>query len=473
LVISPVVSWDISPNTTLDFYGQYTSNRETIDEGLVVGSDGIMDLPRGRFLGEDFSEFSQDQFTLGYRLKHEVNENLTLRNTLSYQDYAPRRYAPLFDSLDETTGELQRLEYFAGGEYQRFFTNAEAVGRFNTGSVSHQVLVGLEYRYTREQPEFQFSNLYDPINIFNPIYTGRPFAIEPEFFRDDTIRTFSVYVQDQIDIFSNLKLLAGVRYDTTEQFRTTQDIGEPRQEFNQTDSAFSPRFGLIYKPIDTLSIYASYSTSFQPSFGASRNLDDSTFDPELGQQYEVGLKWDITNNLSLNTAVFDIRRQNVQTPDPNDPLFTLQTGEVTSRGFEISLGGEILPGWNITTSYTALDAFVSEDNAIPVGNRLANVPDNQFSLWSTYQIQTGSLKGLGFGLGLFYLSQRAGNVDNTFNLPSYFRTDAALYYQRDNWRAQLNVENLFNTRYFTSSDEFLGVTPGAPLTVSATFTVKF
>ncbi|MGG6242417.1 TonB-dependent siderophore receptor [Nodosilinea sp. AN01ver1] len=473
LLISPIITWDIGPSTSLDVYGQYTSDRETIDEGLVVGANGIIDLPRDRFLGEDFGEFSQDQFNLGYRLNHEIDENLTLRHALQYQQYSPRRYAPLFDSLDETTGELGRLAYFAGGTYQRFFTNAEAVGRFNTGSIPHQVLFGVEYRNTLEQPEFQFSNLYDPINIFNPVYTGIPYAIEPEFFRDDTIRTLGIYLQDQIDILPNLKLLAGVRYDTTDQFRTTQDIGQSRAEFSQTDSAFSPRFGIVYEPIEPLSLYASYTTSFQPAFGASRNADDSNFDPERGRQFEIGAKGDITENLSFTLALFDIRRQNVQTPDPNDPLFTVQTGEVASRGFELGLGGEILPGWNLTANYTALDAFVSQDNTIPVGNRLANVPDNQFSLWSTYELQEGSLEGLGFGLGLYYVSQRAGNSDNSFTLPSYFRTDASLFYRRNNWRAQLNVENLFNTQYFTSSDQFLGVTPGAPLTVSARVGVEF
>jgi iron complex outermembrane recepter protein len=473
LLISPIITWDISPNISLDVYGQYTSDRETIDEGLVVGANGIIDLPRERFFGEDFGEFSQNQFNLGYRLNYDVNDNLTLRQALQYQQYAPRRYAPLFDSLDETTGELGRLAYFAGGTYQRFFTNAEAVGRFSTGSVNHEVLFGIEYRNTLEQSEFQFSNLYDSINIFNPVYTGIPYAIEPEFFRDDTIRTLGIYLQDQIEILPNLQLLAGVRYDTTDQFRTTQDLDQPRDEFNQTDSAFSPRVGIVYQPIEPLSLYASYTTSFRPSFAASRNLDDSTFDPEQGRQFEIGAKGDITDNLSFTLALFDIRRQNVQTPDPNDPLFTVQTGEVASRGFELGLGGEILPGWNLTASYTALDAFVSQDNTIPVGNRLANVPDNQFSLWSTYELQEGSLEGLGFGLGLFYVSQRAGNSDNSFTLPSYFRTDAALFYRRNNWRAQLNVENLFNTQYFTSSDQFLGVTPGAPLTVSVRIGVEF
>lgn len=472
-LISPIVTWDVGPDTSIDFYGQYTYNRETIDEGIPVINNEIADVPRDRFLGEEFGEFTQDQFNLGYRLTHDVNDNISLRHSLQYLQYEPERYAPLFDSIDAETGELNRLAYFAGGSYRQFFTNAEAVASFSTGSIDHRVLFGIEYRHTEEEPEFQFSNLYDPIDIFDPDYARDPFRIRPEFFRDDTIDTFSVYLQDQIDLLPNLKLLAGVRYDSVDQFRTTQDLGGPRQEFEQTDSAFSPRFGIVYQPIEPISLYASYTTSFSPSFGASRNPDDSTFEPETGQQLEVGVKADITDRLSMTFAAFDIQRQNVQTPDSNDPAFTVQTGEVTSRGLEFTLGGEILPGWNITAAYTLLDAFVSEDTTDIEGNSLTNVPDNQVSLWTTYEIQEGDLEGLGFGLGLFYVGDRPGNLDNTFTIPDYFRADAALFYQRDNWRAQLNLENLFNTEYFVSSDGFLGVTPGAPLTVSARVSVEF
>lgn len=474
-IISPVLTWDIGPNTSLNFYGQYTRNRETIDEGLVALGDGVADIPRDRFLGEKFGEFKQDQFNLGYRFNHRFSENLSIRHALQYTQYKPERYAPLFDSLDEETGELSRFEYFAGGTYKRFFTNAEVIGQFNTGSVKHQVLFGAEYRRGVESPSFQFSNSYPSINIFNPVYTGIPYRIAPEFFRDDTIDTIGIYLQDQIDLLPNLKVLAGVRYDYVDQFRTTQNLGEPREEFDLQDSKFTPRFGIVYKPIEPVSLYASYTTSFKPSFGASRNEDSSTFEPETGRQFEIGLKADLSERLSLTLAAFDIRKQNVTTPDPTNPVFSVQTGEVTSRGFELNLGGEVLPGWNIIAGYTYLDAFVSEDNTDIVDNRLANVPENQFSLWTTYEIQQGSLKGLGFGLGFFFVDRRQGDLENTFTLPSYFRTDAALYYRRNNWRAQLNIQNLFDIEYFTSASygSRLGINPGAPFSIVGTIGVDF
>ncbi|CAN5667456.1 TonB-dependent siderophore receptor [soil metagenome] len=473
LLISPIVSWDISPSTSLDVYGQYAYDRETIDEGIPALAEGIVDVPRSRFLGERFGEFSQNQFSLGYRLDHEFDEDWSVRHALQYLQYSPRRYAPLIDSFDEETGDVERLEYFAGGEYQRIFTNAEAIGRFDTGSVEHQLLFGIEYRRDSESPEFQFDNLYTPINVFDPVYTGIPYEIAPTFFRDDNINTISLYLQDQIEIIPELKLLAGIRYDSVDQFRTTQELDGPRKEFDLTDEAFTPRFGIVYQPIEPVSLYASYTTSFNPAFGASLNSDGSSFEPERGRQFEVGIKTDLSEQLSLNVAAFDIRRQNVRTPDPDNPRFSLQTGEVASRGIELNLGGEILPGWNMTAAYTYLDAFVSEDTRDTVGNKLANVPDNQFSLFTTYEVQEGDLAGLGAGLGLFYVSDRQGDLGNTFTLPSYFRTDASLFYKRDNWRTQLNIENLFNTEYFASSGGRTSVNPGAPFGISASFSIDF
>ena len=476
VLISPIVTIDISEETSVDLYGQYAYDRETIDEGIPFTSEGEpIDVPRSRFLGEEFGEFTQEQFSLGYRLEHEVNEGFSLRHALQYLQYSPRRFVPFADSFDEETGELERLEYFAGGRYQRFFTNAEAITTFETGSIAHQLLFGAEYRNDFETPEFQFDNLYTPINVFNPVYSREPFEIAPSFFRDDNISTVSLYLQDQIEIFPELKLLAGIRYDSVDQFRTVRDIGEEREEFDLNDDAFTPRFGIVYQPVDPVSLYASYTTSFNPAFGANRNADDSVFEPETGRQFEVGTKIDLSDQLSLNLAAFDIRRQNVETEDPFIPLFTVQTGEVASRGIELNLGGEILPGWNMTAAYTYLDAFVSEDNTDIVGNQLANVPDNQFSLFTTNDIQDGNLEGLGAGLGLFYVSDRQGDSANTFTLPSYFRTDASLFYKRDNWRTQLNIENLFDIEYFTAANfgSNLGVSPGAPFGISASFSIDF
>ncbi|QYO68622.1 TonB-dependent receptor [Leptolyngbya sp. 7M] len=135
--------------------------------------------------------------------------------------------------------------------------------------------------------------------------------------------------------------------------------------------------------------------------------------------------------------------------------------------------GEILPGWNIIAGYAYTDARISEDNDFPVGNRINNVPENSFNLWTTYRFQAGSLEGLGFGLGLFYQGERQGDLANTFQLPSYLRTDAAIFYERDRFRAALNFRNLFDIEYYETASSVLSVFPGAPFEVQGTISWTF
>lgn len=475
LLVSPTLTWDIGKNTSINFYGQYVSDTETIDSGIPAQGDGIVDVPRERFLDEDFGEFEQEQFRIGYRFNHRFDDTWSVRHTLEYNEYEPVRFGVLFDDFDEETGELARLEYGTDERFQRFFTNVDAIAEFNTGSVEHQVLFGVEYLSNVDRQAFEFSDPFPSINVFNPIYSNNPFEISPDFFRDDNVDSVGVYLQDQVDLLPNLIVLAGVRFDYIDEFRTTQNLGEEREEFEQDYSDFTPRLGIVYKPIEPVSIYASYTTSYNPLGADFINPDDSTLEPETGRQFEVGVKTEITEQLSFTFAAFDIRKQNVAVEDPDNPLFSIQTGEQASRGIELDLQGEILPGWNIIAAYTFLDAFVSEDNTDIVDNELPGVPESQFGLWTTYDIRQGSLEGLGFGLGFIALSDRQGDLENTFTLPGYFRTDAALFYERNNWRAQLNIENLFDIEYFASTnfDSRLGVNPGAPFTILGTIAVEF
>jgi iron complex outermembrane recepter protein len=155
----------------------------------------------------------------------------------------------------------------------------------------------------------------------------------------------------------------------------------------------------------------------------------------------------------------------------------LPLGKVRSRGIEFDIAGEILPGWKIIASYAYTDAEVTEsgdDPFFPAGLRIANVAPHTASLWTTYEIQTGRLQGLGFGVGFFFVDNRPGDFDNTYELPSFVRTDAAIYYRRDRWRLALNINNLFNQRYFSGADfGRTTVRPGEPFSVVGSVSVEF
>jgi outer membrane receptor protein involved in Fe transport len=191
------------------------------------------------------------------------------------------------------------------------------------------------------------------------------------------------------------------------------------------------------------------------------------------KQTPVGIKADLTSKLSTTLAFYDLTRSNVTTTDPTNSNFSVQTGEQSSRGIELDVGGEILPGWNIIGGYAYTDARVTEDNDIPVGNRLFSAPENSFNLWTTYRIQQSGLKGLGVGLGFNYVGETAGNLANTFEVPSFFRTDAAIFYEREQFRAAVNFRNLFDVEYYksTGSETLVGV--GEPFTVQGTISWEF
>jgi iron complex outermembrane receptor protein len=266
-------------------------------------------------------------------------------------------------------------------------------------------------------------------------------------------------------------LLAGGRFDWVDSFYRDLVSGI---NYNETsDYKFSPRVGIVYQPTNSTSIYASWTNSFNPLI-FSRNRNNEPFKPETAEPFEVGIKQEFFNNrLSATLAYFDITKKNALTVDPVDPNFSVQTGEQKSRGIELDIVGEIVPGWKIIGTYAYTDAFISEDNdPTLVDNRLVGVPYNSASIWTTYEFKKGSLQGLGLGLGLVYVGDRESNVpNNNVKIPSYLRTDASIFYRRENWRAALNFKNLFDTKYYESQGFF--IVPAAPFTVLGTISFEF
>ncbi|MEH2084046.1 MAG: TonB-dependent receptor [Nostoc sp.] len=222
--------------------------------------------------------------------------------------------------------------------------------------------------------------------------------------------------------------------------------------------------------MEPISLYASYSRSFVPN--NSKTASGEPLEPSRGTQYEVGIKSELFDRrLSATLAAYDITKTNIPTQDPNDINSVIPVGEVKSRGIELDVAGEILPGWKIIASGYLNDAFVSKDNSIPEGRRLENTPYHGASLWTTYEIQKGDLQGLQFGAGIFFVGSRIAYQSDPFTISSYIRTDAAISYKYSNWRAALNFKNIFDVKYYDTSGYYLF--PQAPLTVLGTISVEF
>ena len=482
--ISPVLSWKIGDRTDLTLELEYLNDERPSDRGLVAFGDGVADIPITRILGEpdDFSKF--EEFSTGYQIEHRFNDNWKVRNGFRYA----RRDLELFatdsrGSVNETTGLLPRRYGVLDQLNEAYSLQTNVIGEFATGSVEHTLLFGVDLIRDSQEQIARFGQRAPlaplPINIFDPVYESSP-KPDPESVpialnTDLVTDRLGVYVQDQIALTDNLKLLLGGRFDIVDQELQNNPTASDSEGSlqNQKDEAFTPRVGIVYQPIEEISLYANFARSFRPNTGTT--VSGEFLEPEQGTQYEAGVKAELFDGrVSTTLAFYQITKANLATTDPNNADFAIAVGEQRSQGIELDVIGEILPGWNIIASYSYIDAEITQDNVFEVGNRLVNVPKHSASLWTTYEVQSGGLRGLGFGAGLFYVGERAGDLDNTYEVPSYIRTDAAVYYRRDRWKVGLNFRNLFDIDYFqNSANSRRGVAPGEPFTVLGTVSVEF
>ncbi|MFQ4144493.1 TonB-dependent siderophore receptor [Chlorogloeopsis sp. ULAP02] len=469
--LAPTLTWQISDRTKITFEANYAQATQPFDLGLpAVGTilpNPNGKIPRDRYVSEPSDQGQYEALTLGYDFQHRFSDNLEIRNAFRFVDFNIDRQAVFSLGLDPDGRTLNRR--FQSPNFGELVYNLDTyvIGKFNTGSIKHEIVAGVNL-FRRDSTLAGFNRSAAPIDLFDPVY-GQPLGDVIDRY-DNLTRTDSVgfYLQDQIALTNNLKLLLGGRFDITSQ--KSEDFLESTSSFQQ-DEAFSPRLGIVYQPIPALSFYGSYSRSFLPVVG--RTADGSLFNPERGTQYEIGVKADLSDQLAATLAFYDLTRSNVETADLENPDFSIQTGEQQSQGIEFNIAGEILPGWDIIAGYAYTDAKITKDNTFAVGNNINNIPKHAFNVWTTYKLQEGDLKGLGFGLGLFFVGDRPGDLDNSFEIPSYLRTDAAIFYTRDGFRAALNFRNIFNIDYFESAGNINRVILGEPFTVQGTISWQF
>lgn len=475
-------------NLIAEFEYQKSSGSGTAPE--LPASGTVVRNPEGKIdfdenLGEpSLVETRSRAIRFGYALNHEFSPNWSIKHESVISNFDTKDNIGVTNiRLNLDNRSLTRLLTLNPGNQTNFTTNTAITGRFNTGdSIRHQLLIGAEYGRTRLRDTINFRTLAN-IDVFNPVYSpdlASAFVIPFQDTRTDE-NSVGIYLQDQIEIGRNVILVLGGRWDfATQRYR---DFRADIESYERTDSEFSPRVGLVIKPFQDLALYASYSRSFTPVIGRTRLLDITTgqavigdpFKPERGTQVEVGLKANLfRNRASLTLAFYRLERENVTTTSGvNETISQIQVGKQRSQGIELDFAGEILPGWNVIASYAFTDAEITEDNRFEVGNQIPNVPRDAFSLWTTYEIQAGSLKGLGVGVGLFGQGERPGDLENSFTLPSFWRTDATVFYRRDRLRIALNIQNVFNERYFEGARNNVRVIPGAPLTVFGTISWDF
>jgi catecholate siderophore receptor len=277
----------------------------------------------------------------------------------------------------------------------------------------------------------------------------------------------AVYLQDQIALSPRVEAVLGLRFD-----RFDVDFRNNRtgQRFESRDDLLSPRAGLIFKPAEPVSLYASYSMTYIPRAGTqlnSLNLSNQALDPEEFENTEIGVKWDLREGLALTAALFRLDRGNVVIPDPNQPGESLLVDGQRSEGLELGVSGRIRDNWSLVGGYAWQDGELTEALG---GTRLAQLPRHVVSLWNRLDLTPR----WGAGLGVIHQTRMFAAADNAVTLPGFTRVDAAVYFTpSDRLRLQLNVENLLDDTYYPNAHNNNNISPGSPLAVRVGVTANF
>ncbi len=288
------------------------------------------------------------------------------------------------------------------------------------------------------------------------------------------IHSRSVYAKDSIALTPDWILVAGGRYQHYEQH---QSVGEnpATEQYRNSGNKFLPQSGLIYKLSDTLSLYGSVSKSFTPSTDVDD--DGNVGKPEQGTTYEVGSKWQPTPSLLATLAVYNIDEKDVSLSLNGS---TYAVAKARSRGIEAELNGELAAGWNVSASYSYNQAIITDDqnNAANNGNRLQNAPHHSGALYLSHAVNIPLTPGtFRAGSGARYVGTRAGDPDNSFTLPAYLVVDSFIRWDNrlfgQQTHLQLNLNNLFNKHYYTSSGGNLRVAEGETRNAVLSASVEF
>ncbi|MFG5117733.1 TonB-dependent siderophore receptor [Methylorubrum sp. POS3] len=476
LLVAPVISWQVTPDTRITVETEFLRNRIVFDRGVIAVNGRLGVIPISRFLGEPGQSTYQTNNSMQVRVDHRFDADWQMRLATYFNTGTLEGESAEIRAIAADNRTVSRDRNVRDYRWDVAIGQAEVVGRFDTAGIGHTLLLGFERESTDSRTVYNRSTIATnpfAIDIYDPRY-GQPLPPINRFRNNiERITNTALYAQDQIALSPEWKALVGARFDFFEQsFRERI----PRSQVDQTYFAATPRAGLVYQPIPELALYANVGTSFRPNIGpdAAASSRSGPFAPETGIGYDVGAKIDLFGGaLGLTAAAFRVDRRNVLTPDPNNTAFSLAAGGVRGQGFELTAAGQITPEIKLLAGYVFADAVVTEDNVLPVGSPLINVPRHSGSLLAVHEVQAGPWKGFGIGGGVRGVGERAADSANTFSLPAYIAVDALAYYRYENFRFGLNVENVFDSEYYESSLNRFRVYPGAPRRFTGTMTVRF
>lgn len=476
---NPYIAFSLNDAWKLGFSYEYVNDDRTTDRGVpsIATEAGQPNRAitgyRDQFFGIPGDNYTRLEAQITkVRLDGALASNLSFSGTILYGDY-DKIYLNVYPNGAATSqsGTVALAAYSDPTKRENFIAQANLVWDVETGALTHKILVGTEYGDQKSANRRFNGALSTPtLSLANPIF---PTVSYNTLSRDTVsdVRFFSVYIQDQISLGDHIDLVAGLRYDNFD-IEGTDLLPVVDRPFAREDKKVSPRLGLIFKPQENVSLYGSYSQSFLPRSGdqfLALTVTQQNLAPEKFTNYELGAKWDVQPNLNLTLAVFQLERSNATTPDPNNPIASINVGMTRTQGVELAATGKIISSWQVHGGYSYQDAALAGNDSV----RLGQVPKHQASLWNRYDFTDRFAAGLGI---IHQSSQFAAirTTANTTKLPAFTRVDAAIYYDlSDSLQFQLNVENLFNTDYFSDAHNNNNISTGAPMNGRFTIRAKF
>lgn len=502
--VNPSLLFKLGKRTEIVAEGDYLYNNFTPDFGIgSINNKSIPNVPRSRFMGTPWQYNKTTQATSTLTVRHQLSDNWKINASFSKQYYKRDYYGAERIQADSTgkwarpLGRIYTTEKFHAGQ-------VNLVGKFNTAQMEHNLLAGIDAdRTVTFNNDFDINGkIYDTINILDlGKYTQRTDIPVATAIRERLapVSRFGVYVQDLIKISSKFNVLAGIRwaYIKTKGIDSTNlTTGVKTSGANRTDKAFSPRFGLVYKPFSSTSVFVSYSNSFTTNSG--QDLNGNTIKPSIIDQYEIGIKNQFLHGLlSTNVTVYRIKNNNLAQTAPfllngtpnNNTNIKMLSGETTSDGVEVDIAGSPVKGLSITAGYsynymryTKTDTTVG---SFKTGERLVNNPAHTANGSIFYTFGNGSLNGLKLGTTIVYIGDRFGgwNTDVTKTNPVIYRDrlmkvsdyttiDVSAGYTFKKVSVLAKVSNLTNT-YNVYVHENYSINPLPPTQFSATLSYKF
>jgi catecholate siderophore receptor len=481
--VNPTLAWRLAPRTVLWVGYEYFRDERVADRGISSFQGRPVKADASTFFGDPAqSPVWAEVNTVFAKLEHRFSNGISLRNNARFGGYQ-KFYQNVFPGGVNAAGTMVPISaYNNATDRDNWFNQTDLVIPVETGAVKHQLLAGLELgrQKTDNFRETGYFDTISPTTTSVNVPLSNPRTTLPISFRQAASDadnhgvgdTVALYAQDQIQLSPQFLAIAGVRFEKLDvDFRNNRTAST----VSNSDDLVSPRAGLVYKPSEPLSIYASYSMSLIPRAGeqlASLTLSNRSLDPEEFENFEVGLKWDYRPDLAFTAAAYQLDRKNVAIADPADPTRSILVDGQRAKGVELGITGRITKSWSVAGGYAYQDGEIktTQSATVTAGKRLGQLPRHTLSLWNRYDFNAQ----WGVGLGAIYRDEIYASADNLVSLPSFVRFDAAIFYRiNDRFRAQLNVENIFDKDYYATAHSNTNITPGSPTAVRVSLTTRF